>query len=70
MGNRTELGKLELSKIETVDENEELSIEDRMKNLPHWKYGAAFENYMEGITTVTPDVRDEFMKLYKIKNYK
>jgi len=25
----------------------ELSIEEKMKSLPHWRYGAAFENYMD-----------------------
>ena len=58
------------SEIHTVDEMEELPIEERMAKLPHWKYKASFESYISGITTITPDVKEDFMELYKKKDFK
>lgn len=52
-----------ISNIQHFDDMDEPTFEEKMKSLPHWKYKASFENYMSGITTVTKDVIDEFMKL-------
>ena len=52
-----------MSKIYTVDETDELTIEERMATLPHWKYRASFDSYMSSATTVLPDLMEEFMKV-------
>ena len=56
-------------KIHTIDEFDELTIEEQMSTLPHWKYKASFYNYVRGINTVSKDVIDDFMVLYKNKDY-
>ena len=57
--------QIPISKISTVEEEEETDIEERMKNLPHWKYGAAFSNYISDLQAITKDQKEEFMKLFK-----
>jgi len=61
--------KTATSRISTIDESDEFSIEDKMKNLPHWKYSASFVSYMDELKTITKDVKDDFMKLYHSKQY-
>lgn len=34
------------SLIQNNEKLSEASIEEKMKSLPHWKYAAAFENYI------------------------
>lgn len=68
--NKTTKLKIDISKISTIDELDDSAIESHMRSLPHWKYASSFDSYMQGFTLVTPDVKDEFMKLYKKKDYK
>ena len=62
--------KIDISKITTVDEEEEIDVEERMKRLPHWKYAASFRGYIDELQTVTPEVKAEFMALFESKKYK
>lgn len=48
---------------------DEAEIEQKMKELPHWKYGASFDQYINACTCIPDDVKKEFMKLYKKKKY-
>jgi hypothetical protein len=59
----------QFAKFSAIDESDEFSIEEKMKSLPHWKYKASFITYMEGLETVTPEVKEDFMKLYDKKDY-
>ena len=55
-----------------VHRNHDLSeheIETKMKSLPHWKFGAAFENYMDDWKLVDDETKQEFMDLYKKNKY-
>lgn len=63
--------KIPISKISTVDEEEEteLDIENKMKNLPHWKYGALFHTYMNELKVITKLQKEEFMRIFKKKDY-
>lgn len=62
--------KIDMSKISEINEHDEINIEERMKNLPHWKYGASFNNYIKGLDTIDPHVKEEFLKYYQNKDYK
>jgi hypothetical protein len=53
-----------------INEDGEIDIDEKMKNLPHWKYVASFTNYISALTTVNPHVKEEFMKYYESKDYK
>lgn len=53
------------SHFQTVNEFDELSIEEQMQRLPHWKYSAAFENYMAAAENIPVAVVTEFMELYR-----
>lgn len=62
--------KIDMSKISEINEHDEIDIEERMKNLPHWKYGASFNTYIKGLDTINPHIKEEFLKYYKNKDYK
>ena len=51
-----------MPKMSKIDEDDEIDIDEKLKNLPHWKYVASFTNYINGLTTVNPHVKEEFMK--------
>lgn len=54
----------------SVDDNLSSSeIEEKMKRLPHWKYKASFEGYINELQTVTQEVKEDLMKLYSKKEY-
>lgn len=62
--------KIDISKNSTVEEEEEMDVEERMKRLPHWKYAASFRGYIDELQMVTPEVKKEFMALFESKQYK
>ena len=62
--------RIQITKISEIEEEEEVDVEERMKNLPHWKYAASFTNYIKDLSAIRPDEKEDFLKLYKEKNYK
>lgn len=62
--------KVAKPKFSSIEEEEDTDVEERMKALPHWKYAASFTNYVKDIQGIRDDEKEEFLSLYKKKNYK
>lgn len=58
-----------VAKITPIQE-EPVDVEERMKNLPHWKYAASFNTYIKDVQGISDVEKQEFISLVKKKEYK